>query len=181
MHSTVTARHIIIALFGVALVGVALNGIAHAVVDTAFTYSKPKIGYLMVPAAAFTATSNTVVYASDTVSLDTTGGGCFMAPADLPQGAKMTMLSMWYQKNDTDAAPLTFERVDPSNFGAFAIAELLAANTANAIKSRAINITDPSLQIVDNSKFAYVLRLCVSDTEAVSSVRIKYTYTSAGD
>jgi hypothetical protein len=133
----------------------------------------------MIPAAAFVPETETVVYHSGT-ELTTTGFGCFYAPVNLPHGAKMTSIAMWYRKNDAVQSGGQFLRKPVIGFPII-IANLVSANTNGEEKSFAVSITDPSFQLVNNVRYTYSIFRCLSDAESFVGARITYSYTTAGD
>jgi hypothetical protein len=179
MRGHLTVRNVITVMSGIVLAGLALSGVAYAVSSAAFRYSTPQTGFLMIPAAAFVPETETVVYHSGT-ELTTTGFGCFYAPVNLPHGAKMTVLTMWYRKNDAVQSGAQFLRKPVIGFPII-VANLIPPSTNGEEKSIAVRITDPSLQLVNNAHYAYSIFRCLSDTENFTAARITYTYTSAGD
>jgi hypothetical protein len=180
MRALVTARNIGFVLSGI-MIGLMLSGGAHAIVNGAFRYSTPQTGYLTIPAASFVPASNSTVYSNDGSSIVSTGPQCFRAAVNLPQDAKITQLAMWYSKNDDDPAQLSLDRVTPAEFNTTGIAGLSLVNTGGAGKSAAVNITNTSLQTVNNIRYMYIVNNCISDQEFFAGARIKYTYTTAGD
>jgi hypothetical protein len=180
MQPVVTARHVAIALAGI-VAGVMLTGAAHAIVETSFTYSTPQTGYLMVSAPAFTPQTDTVAYSNGN-ALHGITNSCFYAPVQLPQGAKMTQLAMWYLKNDTTATEIQLQRYSPATPADLTVvATLPFTNSNGVIKKSSANITDTSVQGVNNLKFIYRIIACMSGHESLVTARITYTYTSAGD
>jgi hypothetical protein len=172
-------RRMTTALSGIILVGLALSGAAYAISSATFRYSTPQTGFLMIPAAAFVPETETVVYHSGT-ELTTTGFGCFYAPVNLPHGAKMTSIAMWYRKNDAVQSGGQFLRKPVIGFPII-IANLVSANTNGEEKSFAVSITDPSFQLVNNVRYTYSIFRCLSDAESFVGARITYSYTTAGD
>jgi hypothetical protein len=181
MRRSLTARNVAAAFSALVLMGLALTGAAYAITSAAFRYPRPKTGYLMIPAPAFVVGSRSIDYGRNAVMIDVIGSGCFVAPVNLPQGAKMTQLAMWYTKNDAAPANLYFFRASPAQGTSKEIAHLDTANTGGAVKLAAKLIRAPSLQTVNNVHFTYSLAVCLSDAEVFRTARIRYTYTSAGD
>jgi hypothetical protein len=182
MRTLVTARHLAIALTGI-LIGFTLSGAAYAISAAGFRYSAPQTGYLVIGAAAFVPQLSTTTYTMDSgLSLAASSSGCFAAPVNLPHGAKITQVAMWYSKTDVPGGFL-LQRValtDPPS-SATVIAEIAPLPTGGVIKSAAVNVTNAPLQTVNNTRYAYAIAQCVSQTETFIGARIKYTYTSAGD
>jgi hypothetical protein len=178
MRAIVTARYVIIALSGV-LIGLLLSGGAHAIVETTFRYTTPQTGYLMIPPAAFVPQDKTVTYSNLGDSLDTTGTGCFSAPVNLPNGAKMTQFGIWYAKDDATAGSSQLVRVTPADGSVSGVAYMEPAASARRFKGAAITV--PSDQTVNNARYMYFAVQCQTDQTYFYGARIQYTYVAAGD
>jgi hypothetical protein len=182
MRNILTLRNVTVALSGTVVIGLALGGVAYAINGPVFRYTTVQTGYLTIPAAALVPGDSTVGYVNDGTTLVTTGNGCFIAPVNLPQGAKITQLEIWYGKQGSTAASLQLKRVSlATGFGVDTIAALNGADTGGQPKSAAVNIGASALQFVINARDAYSFVDCVSDQETFLSARIKYTYRTAGD
>jgi hypothetical protein len=182
MPGLLTARNVIIALSAALLGGLALGDAAHAIVETTFRYSTPQTGYLSLAAAAFTPADPSAVFNNNGATLTTTGTACFSAPVNLPQGAKVTQVAIWYSKNDATASDLTLFRLALNAHPATdTIVEVPAPSTGGTFKSAAASVTDPSFQTVNNKRYSYFVSKCVTDSETFLTAQITYTYTSAGD
>jgi hypothetical protein len=185
MRTYVTLRNVAIAVSGAVLVALALSGSAKAITDTVFKYSTPKTGFLAIPAAAFSPYTDTDEYYNNGDYLyPTTGGGaCFKAPVNLPAGAKMTALAMWYLKGDTDTFTISFVREKLSDSTLINIVYEVPVSTGGVRKSANYDITDASLQTVDSQRYIYLIEVCLGNSTAPTlyAVRIAYTYTNAGD
>jgi hypothetical protein len=183
MRSYSIIRNLPAVLSAVIVVGTALSGAAYAISGPTFTYSTPKTGYLMIPAAAFTPQMQSTTYGNNGVTLQFTNG-CFFAPVNLPQDAVMTQLSMWYRKSDATKSEfvLVLRRVTPVHESSGDVAWLDAVDTDDDVKTVTTAIAGPlAFRTVNNANYGYVLQLCLSSTEAFVSARIKYTYKTAGD
>src|SRR3954467_7184372 len=101
MTTSLTLRNITVATASGLLGALSLSSIAQAVTDTIFKYTNPKNGYYsihpmaMAPDGTFTAGAYINSYNSGTV----TGSGCFGTGVNLPQGATMTGLTVWFRSN----------------------------------------------------------------------------------
>jgi hypothetical protein len=75
------------------------GGAAHAVTDTIFRYSTPKTGFVTIQSIAFNPdASGTAFHSAIQLTLDVAGAACFLAPVNMPQGAKMSALQIWYKR-----------------------------------------------------------------------------------
>ena len=181
MRSYLTIRNLTAAVSATIAAGLVLSGVAYAISSTAFTYSTPKTGYLMIPAAAFTPESDTVTFTNTGGTLRSADGvACFNAPVNLPHAASITGLAMWYRKNDDNLALLRIIRAEPSKNIEMIAAQLDPANSGGNYTSTSVEV-DPSEPNVSNVRHMYFLVNCLSASETFLSARIKYTYSSAGD
>ena len=164
------------------------SGTANAITDTVFRYSTPQTGYLALPANVFTPLDDSTVYSVTNRSqlrLDTDDFACFVTPVNLPQGADMTQLTVWYQ-NET--ATLTVSLLKNTNLdipdGFKVVARRsLPRGDASARQEANRPIAGPNA-IVDNKDNHYWLEYCAQNafTDGIlQSVRITYTYKNAGD
>jgi hypothetical protein len=183
MRSYIATRNVSAVVSGIVLIGLALSGAAYAITDAVFQYSAPKTGYLTIHASAFTPEDSSSVYNNET-GIDSIGDACFAAPVNLPHGAKVTQLALWYARHDV-GPPASFwlRRLSLGDDSVSNVASVPTPSTNGEYKMAAVTITlaDPSIQTVNNARYAYFLELCISDQENVRSGRIKYTYKSAGD
>jgi hypothetical protein len=164
-----------------------IAGTAHAITDTIFKYSAPKTGYLPVPAAAFGPANssgqynfeNEAEYARPATNNET----CFKAPVNLPQGATMSVFSLWYatdggtgivrlfRAGDTGGLDQLFSKPIPDN---------------GDLNSRAVITTKTfggAMATIDNRAYSYWLFTCLTNgmDSIILSARITYTYSTAGD
>jgi hypothetical protein len=180
MRTLVTARHLAIALTGI-LIGFTLSGVAYAISAAGFRYSTPQTGYVTIAGGAFTPLDQNVAFFKGGDELVSSTGSCFFAPVNLPQGAKLTELAMWYAKNDASAKSLLVARMSLSTRSTTTISSVGASNTGGGFQSTAAAVTATSVQTVNNKAYAYFLQTCLSNTEEFVSARLTYTYTKAGD
>lgn len=153
-------------------------GTAQAVTDTVFQYSTPKTGYVTFQAQNFTPRSSTTEFNSSAGNgLVPTAGAFFSTPLQLPQGAKITALTVWYQTQTTisiirqrltnNVADVPVNRTFNAGGGAFTI--------GNA------NMPSPPI-VINNAQFSYSLQVFAEPGPAAFfNARITYTYTNAGD
>jgi hypothetical protein len=181
MRCHLIIRKMTTAFSGIILIGLALSGAAYAISSAAFRYSTPQTGYLTIPAAAFVPNSPSTVYNNFGDFLDSTGNAEFYAPVHLPHGAKITQVAIWYSRDGVGPTGFAFRRRSLPDNVSSNVALLSTPSTGGQYTVTALNITDPSVQIVNNARYAYFLDLNMSDQEEFYSARIKYTYNSAGD
>src|SRR4051794_25879480 len=76
----------------------ALIGTAQAITDTTFTYSTPRTGFLGINPTALASLDSSNAYSNTVVQLTTTGSpSCFGTGINLPQGAKVVTIVVWYK------------------------------------------------------------------------------------
>jgi len=185
MRSHLTPRNAALFAAGGLVAALFLAGAAHAITDTVFKYSSAQTAYLAMPVASFVPfSSGQAASSADGISIHSgsTATSCFFAPVNLPQGALMTELAGWYSE---DGGFITLElarqRLSAGQF-TLIVAESLA-DTAGARASASFNITDPSLQAVDNQRYNYEVISCFNSSANLRlyGARVTFTYTKAGD
>jgi hypothetical protein len=161
-------------------------GAAGAITDTAFKYSRPKIGYQSIGAAGFAPASKAEPGGNWTTSsgLELTaieGTACFTARVQLPHGSIMKKLQL-YGRSQTGNNPFLqfFRRQVNTGTDSF-IAELdTFGDSSNQYNAVPIEL-DSDVLVVDNARYWYALFVCVDASSGISGVRITYSYTDAGD
>jgi hypothetical protein len=187
MNRYLMSRRGAFAAIGGLLAALSVSGVALAVTDNAFRYSTPKKGHLTLMPAAFTPYNLTSNYSNNGTSLapTTTNQTCWSAPVNLPHGATMTALAMWYNLRSGEFASIQLLRVNVSNSTLDLIVNESAAVT-NGYQRANYPITNAPLQTVDNRFYGYTVHLCLEDdgvgaAPAFYSARLTYTYANAGD
>ena len=107
MKKRINWRAVVVPASTAVLVALLLSGAANAITDTVFRYSTPQTGYLALPANVFTPLDDSTAYSVTNRSqlrLDTDDFACFVTPVNLPQGADMTNLTVWYQNQSATLA-----------------------------------------------------------------------------
>jgi hypothetical protein len=159
---------------------------AHAITETAFRYSNPRTGYLGIPPAAFAPSGDpTGAYITyndgSLLQVSSNNGTCVWAPVNLPQGATMTKLAIWYAKT-SGTADLKLVAMPYANGGYSELADLSLADTSFVRVGRARSITG-TLARVDNAHNEYWLYFCAQNSSSTyfTGIRLTYTYNNAGD
>ena len=168
-----------------AVVGtVALIGAAQAITENAFNYSSPKVGFFSINPAAVTSDSSFMDYLRDATSLSREGGtvACFGSGVNLPQGAKMTNLVVWYQSDEVGLDPeFLIQRQRHSDGTLETVAQVVGHDDTQARKAATVAVAS-AVATVDNATYSYAFRVCPSAIQnAFHSARIRYTYSNAGD
>jgi hypothetical protein len=189
MNTYLTSKRTALAAVGGLLAFLSLSGVALAATDNVYRYSTLKTGYLTLLPAAFTPADTTKDYVNNGIAIRPLTAGqqhCWSAPVNLPQGAKMTALALYYQLENGDSALVQFYRKRLSDgVGSLPVNQALAL-TGGAYRGANFPITDASVQTVNNGQYGYSLFVCFTENGAGTSsifhgARVTYTYTHAGD
>ena len=163
---------------------IAVIGAAQAITDNAFNYSSPKVGFFSINPVAVTSDSSFMDYSRDATRLSREGGTavCFGSGVNLPQGAKMTNLVVWYQSSDVGLDPEFFLQRQRHSDGTLQNIAHIVGHDDTGLRKTASVVVASTLATVDNVNFSYAFRVCPSAIQnTFNSARIRYTYTSAGD
>jgi hypothetical protein len=101
------------------------------------------------------------------------------APVNLPQGATMTNLFVRYGKT-TGTAEITLVTSTYLTNAATILLDLSLADTNNSPTNISRPIAGAGVKI-DNGHNSYWLRFCADNSAFLNSMRLAYTYTTAGD
>lgn len=187
MKKRINWRAVVVPASTAVLVALLLSGAANAITDTVFRYSTPQTGYLALPANVFTPLDDSTAYSVTNRSqlrLDTDDFACFVTPVNLPQGADMTNLTVWYQNQSATLAVSLLRNTNldiPDGFKELARRNLPRGDAS--VRQEA-NRSIAGAAIVDNKDNHYWLEYCARNafTDGIlQSVRITYTYKNAGD
>jgi hypothetical protein len=168
----------------VALAVVAAVGTAQAITDTVFKYSTPKTGFFTIDAMALAPDGDVNLHFFNTwddgLRPAANNDRCFNAGVNLPNGATITQLSLWYKRSGSNVS-VTFIRKKLAD-GAVNFAVVTLVDDSNTRKVEHIQI-NPAVAAVNNNLYSYGLGVCLGDVpdNAFYSARISYTYTTAGD
>jgi hypothetical protein len=159
------------------------GGAAHAVTDTIFRYSTPKTGFVTIQSIAFNPdASGTAFHSAIQLTLDVAGAACFLAPVNMPQGAKMSALQIWYKRATPNFFTVALFRQHITQESS---ADVIVSQTppgGGFFRPAKYDITDTALQTVDNSRYSYFLRVCMAETaDSFQNARVTFTYNNAGD
>jgi hypothetical protein len=187
MNKNITPRALIVAAAVTALAGVSLGPSAQAVTDTEFRYSTNQRGYLMIPAAALVPSSNTSQYSRGggfKITTTAVAQVCFLAPVNLPNGARLTALRTWYVRpTNPDVFFALLYRVGVP--GGLTL-EIVAGEQSTQLPVRAtygvgVTTINDGLEIIDNQRYAYYLQSCIANDSEIYTTRVDYVYRNAGE
>jgi hypothetical protein len=170
-----------------------LAGAAHAITDTIFKYSTPKAGSYGLSPLGFIPGDNTIadgyafVIAGGFQSLQLFNGhtfGCFETGVNLPQGATISGLTMWYSTDTNVGVGTSLVRAKLSDGTDDVLATINSINTNQLRKSQTTTVSNSAIATVNNNQYVYTVSVCLSSPNLLSRYfagRISYTYTTAGD
>lgn len=168
-----------------AIVAVVLTGTAMAVTDTQFVYSTPQTGNLTIhpmdlaPANHSAASAYSVSWAPARLSRSS-ASQCFNTGVHLPQQAKITRIRTTYSSGASSDLSVYLVRTElDTNTPGYLVGQIVPDNTGARVT---VSHTPPStLNVVDNSRFAYGFGVCLGETTLFEGARIVYQFTKAGD
>ena len=183
-RSRLNAVAIVVATLVGLVAGSLLSGAAKALTGDAFNYATPQNGYLMLPAAAFTAAGQSAPYENDGWQLAVGAQQvCFAGPVNLPQGAKLLRIRIHYKRPiDGDFLGIFLGR---RNFAGGALETMASSGGQSAPVTTGettvtYNVIGPT-RTINNQTFVYMVNLCIKGTAVFYSARLEYTYLNAGD
>jgi hypothetical protein len=183
MHSNfIWSRSTAVVLISV-LGNVAIAGSAQAATDTIFKYSTPKTGYLSIGNAAMAPSQSTSAYVNYFYSSGLSATGCFATPVHLPQGAVITAVAAFYKNGAASTQNSNFYvfRETLNNGSGVNVATIAATDRSGTTQSILLPVNAANATI-NNLTYAYVAATCLGQaTNTFYGMRIRYTYTNAGD
>ncbi len=145
-------------------------------------------GYVMIPATAFSPerpTDNyTVFWGELSVPTGSPNGYTFFnAPVNLPQGATLTGMTMYYRDTNSDSLTLGGDLMRKP-LPSVSSGELVGLSTYSNLIGQDVfqsdTTPDPTRAVIDNSQYAYWLNLYIYSAPSylqLKAIRIDYTYT----
>ncbi len=170
-----------------AIIGLFLSGAAQAITESVFQYSTPQNGYYSIHPASLSPQhldQPLNYFIGD--ELTTNNVRCFQTGVNLPDGAKLTALRVWYRASTTTpSGPMDFRLFRTAlgsgagNLIGFKKAIIISGERATEL----IALSGPAAT-VHNAQFMYGFSVCmyvVNPDAAFGGARLNYTYTTAGD
>ena len=181
----VTSRRVALAAAGGLLAAVPLSGAAQAITDTVFKYTTVKTGYfgidVMAMAPQTTAAANDYSI-SWTNGISTSAGyRCFNAGVNLPNGATMTRLSIWYTNGGSSNPHVQLLRHTLATGLTQGLAFATIVDDSGTRKQKNFAIADGPLAKVNNGPYTYGFGVCIGTNAFFHGARVTYTYNNAGD
>ena len=162
-----------------------LTGAAQAVTDTVFKYSTPKNGNFTIDRMAMTpadtdAADNFTIETGTGQGLRANGPQCFNAAVNLPQGATIVRMTVWYSsvaEGDPNFFVLRQRLTDGQTDTVIASTGADDSGLRKTLNADA----DPNYTAVDNVRYSYGFGACLAQLDKFYAARILYTYINAGD
>jgi len=152
---------------------------AWAITDTKFTYSTEQTGFLTISPMDMAPdgdSSASKPWFSSWGGMTLTGDGCFQTGVNLPQGAKITEVRVWYSKK------IFFEfRAAKLVDGSSTVIVGKDVQGDGSTTRRSFGLPPTAETIVDNRGRMYGLGVCLAPGETFNGARIVYKFTNAGD
>jgi hypothetical protein len=164
--------------------GLFLSGVAWGINSTVFHYSTPQTASYTIPAAALAPRDSSTNYFHGFGYLRVGSIGaltdCFQGPVNLPQGAKITKLAIWYRAGAVGRVTVDLRRYRFNNGEVGDIAEITSTDATQTRVSKAVSVSGP-LATINNDAFNYDFSICLGTNDTFEGARLTYTYTTAGD
>lgn len=184
LHIRLRSRTIFTVVAG-GLTAMLLTAAAYAVTSDVFQYSTPQTGYFSIDRMAMTPTDDPAA-ADFTIDI-TSGEGlstgvthCFNSGVNLPEGATIVRMTVWYSsvaESNPAFSILRQKLVD----GQTDVVAFKNGNDDSGLRKTLTANANVSFAAVDNTRFSYGFRACIGQLDAFYAARIQYTYTNAGD
>ena len=107
-------------------------------------------------------------------------GLCFVNGVHLPQGAKVTAVTVWYEGGSGASlhAELTRHKFSDGVSATLAIANLTDSTTVRTSGALAVTAANAT---IDNRMYSYAFGICLHSGNFFHAARITYKYDNAGD
>lgn len=161
-----------------------LGGAAYAITDTAFTYSTPRNGYFTIDRMAMTPPNDDATFSIETGSGEGLAGTnttrCFNAAVNLPQGATIVRIHVWYSSSGESDPEFLVLRQTLTDGQTDIVANIQTADNSGDRKVATAN-ADAAFAAVSNTDYSYGFAACIGQLDAFYAARILYKYSNAGD
>jgi hypothetical protein len=161
-----------------------VSGVAFAVTSPNFTYTATQTGNLslgamaMAPNDSFSA--NEYTFSPSGINTTSTTGACFVTGVNLPAGAVLRNLTVYFSSDNKGDLEVKFFRTRLTTHAYNPIIDKKPVENSDA--SVAITYPIPAgLSAISNADYSYGLRVCLSVGTFYSGARIQYNYKTAGD
>jgi hypothetical protein len=181
MKNLLSLRRLTIAAASI-VAAASIASAAQAATDTIYKYKAPKTGNFQIsPLAMAPDTDGYDYYVSFPTKLRVnTGNGCFSTGVNLPQGAIITTLVVYYSSSAKDNYYVRLFRAKAGDGSFDLLADpLLSDDTGNRKTEQ--KPVDPVLGTVNNNQWNYSIGICLDAGNEFYGARVVYTYDNAGD
>ncbi len=161
-----------------------LSSASEAVTDTAFRYSTPQTGSLMLGPTDFEPEKSGLEYSKNGgFIISTTGDAevCFIAPLHLPQQARFERMTMFYSRAADAAVGANLRRVNVEGANYDLLANPAFLPGPITVRGKVSYAANAAASVINNRLYNYSTRLCLTKNAAFYNLRIDYTYSNAGD
>jgi hypothetical protein len=180
-------RHIMTLAVGVLAGAIVAGGAAVAITSNTFTYSSAKTGHLALSPMAFapdavgsTAPNDYLNDWNDGSLNSPDGSRCFNAGVNLPNGAKIKSLRVYYSTTNEPDFHGSLFRQNPATGTVTQLAHVDGVDESGQ-RATGADAVPTTKQIVRNDTFEYGVGVCATVDALFFGARITYTYRSAGD
>ena len=184
MRTTDFASRVAMLATAIILASGELSSASEAVTDTAFRYSTPQTGYLMLGPADFEPEKPGLQYSKDGGFLIYTTGDaevCFNAPLHLPQQARFERMTMFYSRAAGAAVGANLRRINAEGTNYDLLANPTFSPGPITVRGKVSYAANAAASVINNRLYNYSTRLCLTKNAAFYNLRIDYTYMNAGD
>ena len=173
-----------------AIVGLFLSGVAQAITDSVFRYAEPQTGWYTIHPASLAPQHLNQPFdyhiGHENGELSVSNIRCFQTGVNVPHGATLTSLRVWYKASATSqVGPMDFRlfRTPVGSGEGGLIGFKKAVKISGERASENIKLSGAGAK-VNNERFMYGFAVCmyvVRPDAAFAGARLTYTYTTAGD
>jgi len=177
------ARNIAAFAAGAVATVLIIGNAAHAITDSIFKYSTPKVGYFSIHPMALSPDQDTRTYMVTFGDATLTGTGCFKTGVNLPDGATISALRVWFE-SDASSDPIFYfirHNLATGQEDAFVTSAVVHDDSAERVAHNFV-IPNTSAAKVSSGQYAYGFAFCgQQNRDRFYGARVAYTYTTAGD
>ena len=107
---------------------------------------------------------------------------CYQTGVNLPQGAKITALRVWYSSDNANSLSFVLVRNQLTTGAGEALVQEFSTDSSSNRVAESFTVSGASAT-VNNNAYMYGFRVCFNAAtgELFNGARLTYTYTTAGD
>jgi hypothetical protein len=156
-----------------------LSGAAFAITDSAFNYTTPKTGYFGISNLGMAPQSDTDSFLNPGMSGGLDGTSCFHRGVNLPNGAVITGLVVYFASGAPGNVVASLKRQKLSNGAEQNIGSKSFTDASFNRVSDTVPITASRATVI-NAQYNYGFQVCLT-VASFFGAGITYTYKNAGD